>query len=440
MEEAALKVDIHQEITARREQMLLLLQSSLRCASVSGAEMGFVRLLADWAVAEGFEVDEWIGDEQELIARFGALPRHLPLTHRPTLHIGLKGNAARRSLLFNGHTDVVDVSDSSQWRHDPWGGITEGSLVYGRGACDVKGPIVAALWAMQVLQKLPAEQRGDVAIELVPGEEDCVGLGTLTSIARGHGADGVVVLEPTEGLPRCASRGGCRFEITASGRAVHGTVKWLGVDAIAIMQKVLASLANIEQRWNDRSADSSFSSYPIARPITVDRIEGGGWQGMICDKCVCAGYLELLPGDNLADSKEKLQVELSQELCRMDTNPDRVRIQYSEEYSGHRTSPEDAFCRAAEECIPAKPDAMAGFRWRGFNSGCEAGVRANLLGMPTIVWGPGSLEHAHATNEQIDFCDVQLAAECFAKFALNWVQLKEKGICYPSRAQSETTC
>jgi hypothetical protein len=63
--------------------------------------------------------------------------------------------------------------------------------------------------------------------------------------------------------------------------------------------------------------------------------------------------------------------------------------------------------------------------WHGFNSGCEAGVRANLLGTPTIVWGPGTLEHAHAMNEEIDFRDVQLAAEQFTRFTLRWAQVKE---------------
>ena len=63
---------------------------------------------------------------------------------------------------------------------------------------------------------------------MVPGEEDCVTLGTLTSVVRGHTADAAIVLEPTEGQPRNASRPGLRFEVTCRGRAVHGTVKWLG--------------------------------------------------------------------------------------------------------------------------------------------------------------------------------------------------------------------
>ncbi len=91
-----------------------------------------------------------------------------------------------------------------------------------------------------------------MSIELVPGEEDCVTLGTLTSVARGHTADACVVLEPTEGLPRNASRPGLRFEIACRGVAVHGTVKWLGRDAIALATAVLGVLPQLEAEWNDR--------------------------------------------------------------------------------------------------------------------------------------------------------------------------------------------
>jgi acetylornithine deacetylase/succinyl-diaminopimelate desuccinylase-like protein len=117
-----------------------------------------------------------------------------------------------------------------------------------------------------------------------------------------------------------------------------------------------------------------------------------------------------------------------------------VKIGYGEEYSGHLTSPESPFCAAAEETLSAKSDAIADFRWRGFNSGCEAGVRANLFGTPTLVWGPGSLEHAHSMNEHVDFCDVQLAAARFTQFTLRWAQVKEDQLCYQSQAQSKTPC
>ncbi|HEY1685072.1 MAG TPA: M20/M25/M40 family metallo-hydrolase [Tepidisphaeraceae bacterium] len=427
IDQSGLKKAISNEIPRRSQPMRALLELSLRFASISGKEEAFTHTLANWAKEHGFATDLWIGDETEIISRYGPISRHIPLTNRPTLHISLDGDKQSRSILFNGHSDVVDAPEPRRWRFDPWAGTSEGHMVYGRGACDVKGGIIAALWAMLTVKNaIPSHQRGSIGLEIVPGEEDCVGLGTLTSVARGYESDGVIVLEPTNSLPRCASRGGIRFEVIATGRAVHGTVKWLGVDAIGVMQKVLMALTNIEQHWNDRQADRLFSKYPIARSITVDRVNGGDWQGMVCDRCMCAGYLELLPGDDLSQSKVKLQQELSKELHQLGQNPGNVRIEFSEEYRGHMTSPDHPLCAVAQECVQEhRTETKQWEGWQGFNSGCEAGLRANLLGTPTLVWGPGSLDFAHAVDERIDFREVEITAERFAGFMLSWGETKE---------------
>ncbi|HWB54030.1 MAG TPA: M20/M25/M40 family metallo-hydrolase [Tepidisphaeraceae bacterium] len=418
------------DIVSRRGEMLALLRQSIRFPSVSGKEEGYTRFLALWAKENGFEVDLFEADEGALTKEFGALPRHIPLAGRPVVHVLLKGNPGLPSLIFNGHTDVVPA-DKKGWRCDPWEGCVEGSVVYGRGACDVKGPIVAALWAMLVIKETTSpDERGDIALELVPGEEDCIGLGTQANILRGHVSDGVVVLEPTEGMPRCASRGGCQFEIVATGRAVHGTVKWLGVDAIGVMQNVLKAISTLENRRNDRAADAMFARYPIARPITVDRVNGGGWQGMICDRCTCQGYLEMLPGDELGEQKKQFCAELWQELRTLGEDAGRVEIGFSEEYHGHFTDPESSIGIAAKQSVD-RVTRQTWEGWHGFNSGCDAGVRASVTGTPTLVWGPGSLEFAHAADERIDFVDVELAARHFLAFAMSWGSTKENNRCPP---------
>jgi acetylornithine deacetylase len=255
---------------------------------------------------------------------------------------------------------------------------------------------------------------GDVMLELVPGEEDCVGLGTLTSIARGVKADAAIVLEPTESLPRCASRAGCRFEITCRGRAIHGTVKWEGKDAIRLARAVLDALDTLEARWNDRAANRLFAAYPIARPITVDKVSGGRWQGMICDECLCAGYLELLPDDNIAVWERRLARELPREVACRGHDAGNVDIQFTERYNGHQASPQSPLSRVARRAAGGKGG------WSAFNAGCEAGTRAHLLGTPTLVWGPGSLSLAHADNERIRFSSVQRVAASFTRLVLDW--------------------
>ena len=389
--------------------MRAVLSKSIAIPSVSGMEAELVDFLAGVARGAGLEVDLWQSSEDDLRRFPTQIKRHLPLAGRPTAVIRLKGTGGGRSLMFNGHTDVVPTGDVAAWAQQPWGGEMVDGAVFGRGACDTKGPIVSALWAMAHLAETGQRPAGDVLLELVPGEEDCVGLGTLTSVARGWQADACVVLEPTEGLPRCASRGGVRFTITALGRSVHGTVKWLGEDAINSARLLLAALDSLQAEWNTVERDPLFAAYPFARPLTVDSICGGDWQGMLADRCVIAGYLELLPADDLKAWQDTFLAALRQRVG------DGVRflIEFSEQYAGHRLETDHPLCHAAQA-------ELCGAAWQGFNSGCEAGLRAGLLATPTLVWGPGSLAQAHAPDEFVLFADVEDVAGKFIQLIDRW--------------------
>ncbi len=406
-------------MTELAPEMKSLLRKAIQIPSVSGEEGAFVRFVQMWGREEGFETDLWETADDDVLGHPHGSARHLSLTGRPILVLRSRGSGEGRSILFNAHSDVVAVPEAALWSVGAWSGEEMDGRIYGRGACDVKGALISALWAMTVVRRNFGSMGGDVMLELVPGEEDCVGLGTLTSILRGYSADAAVVLEPTECLPRCASRGGLRFEVTCLGRAVHGTVKWLGQDAIVTMRAVLGTLDVLEHRWNQASADALFASYSLARPITVDSVQGGGPQGMLCDRCTCCGYLELLPGDSLKEWKDRLERELREELALAGQSPDAILVRFTEEYHGHRADTNGELCRLAQR--------LAGIDvWAAFNSGCEAGVRANLHRTPTLVWGPGSLEQAHAIDEFVRFDQVQRVAGIFVELTREWCGF-EKG-------------
>ncbi len=217
------------------------------------------------------------------------------------------------------------------------------------------------------------------------------------------------------------------------GRAVHGTWKWLGRDAIAAACMVHAALAELEAEFNRVERDELFIDYPFARPITVDAIHGGAWQGMVCDRCLCAGYLELLPSDDVGKWQRQFTSELQTRLQARGFSSEHVRVRFSERYDGHRLDPEHELCRCAAsavtQCAPAhdRSPNQSGERrqplqWAGFNSGCEAGLRANRTNTPTLVWGPGSLAHAHAVDEHVAWRNVRDVAEMLAIFADDWTR------------------
>jgi acetylornithine deacetylase len=406
------------EIGSQAPAMRALLADTLRIPSISGHEAAMTRFVADYLSNAGLQTDLWETDESALAAHPVAAAKHIPLVGRPTLVATLPGNGTGRSLIFNAHSDVVPAPGPERWTRPPFGGESIGDRFIGRGACDVKGPLVSAIWAILAIKNSGIVLPGSVLLELVPGEEDCVTLGTLTSVVRGHTADGCIVLEPTEGFPRNASRPGLRFQIECTGRSVHGTVKWTGDDAIRSARIVLDGLEDLEERWNDRSADPLFAGYPITRPVTVDRIDGGDWQGMVADRCTIAGYLELLPGDDIAQRMAQFERELKQLVDCNGGIGGQVRVRFVEQYAGHHTVTTDPLCRIAEKAWGKVGDRP--LQWAAFNSGCEAGLRANLLGTPTLVWGPGSLSTGHALDEHVEFDQVEFVARTFVEMIFGW--------------------
>ena len=400
------------------DKMLNLLQKSIQIESKSGNEINFVKFIEYWASKQKIKSDIFEIEIADMYNFYPRTPKHLSLKGRPALVLTIPGNGKGKSIIFNAHSDTVSAGNLENWNSDPFSGDYAKGIIFGRGACDDKGPLISALWAMSILSKIvPTIDCGDVMLELVPGEEDSIGLGTLGSIKQGYKADAAIILEPTDNIPRCASRGGLRFTITARGRSIHGTVKWNGKDAIESIRKVIDCLDRLEIEWNDQNTDDLFESYPIARPITVDKVYGGEWQGMVCDICKCEGYLELLPGDDIDTWSKKFGAELLTMLPNED-----VDITFSETFFGHKTSPDSELCKFAEYALRDSKEILQWKKWSGFNSGCESGVRASLHKTPTLVWGPGNVRYAHSPNEQIVFQDIQLCAKFFIETALKWIQ------------------
>ena len=351
-------------------------------------------------------------------------PKFIPLAGRPTLVVRLPVPAAGGVCCSTPTLTSWGAPKPESWRFGPWTGTTSEGKVFGRGACDVKGPLAAAI-RDEGSAKSPGPPQGQHSPGTDPRRRRLGRAGHAHQRRAGYTADGVVVLEPTEGLPRCASRGGLRFEIVCHGRAVHGTVKWLGVDAIALDAPRLASLPAGGPLERPDGPTTCSPPTPWMRPVTVDFIHGGDWQGMVCDRCVCGGYLELLPGDSLENWKERWIQDLFADLSDVELRPGQIEVRVVESYDGHHTPVTHPLCRMAEACLcreasfgDAKASPWQG--WTAFNSGCEAGLRAKLLGSPTLVWGPGSLAQAHAVDEFVDLTEMVATAKRLARLAVSW--------------------
>ena len=157
--------------------------------------------------------------------------------------------------------------DRAAWAVDPFAGTVDYDFVYGRGSCDMKAGLVAAVWAVRALTDLKVPLRGDVLLACVQGEEDG-GLGTYAMLARGWRADACIIPEPTslDLVPACA--GSLTFRLRVPGLASHASRRTAGVSAVEKFLPVFAALRALEARRN-RDPDPLMKPWDIAYPLEI---------------------------------------------------------------------------------------------------------------------------------------------------------------------------
>lgn len=200
----------------------------------------------------GLSVDQWTLDAAELATHPAAGAVTVDYSNTPVV-VGTYEPSApadgARSLILNGHVDVVPEGREDTWTTSPWDGRIEDGWMYGRGAGDMKAGLVANLFAFKALQAAGLEPTGRVHLQSVP-EEECTGNGTVAAMQRGYTADAVLISEPiAETLVR-ANLGVIWFDVDVTGTAAHAHEMAKGFNALDAAYSLIGDLRELEDRWN----------------------------------------------------------------------------------------------------------------------------------------------------------------------------------------------
>ena len=219
---------------------------------------------------------------------------------------GLVGSAPGRgdgpSLMFNAHVDVVPPGDLTAWQaEEPFSGTVTADAVLGRGACDMKGGLIASIWAVRALRQLKVPLRGDVLLCTVQGEEDG-GLGTFASLARGWRADACIIPEPTSLDIVPANAGSLTFRLSVRGLAAHSSRRTSGVSAIEKFLPIFKALRRLEARRN-QVTDPLMSRWDIPYPIEIGKVQAGDWSSSVPDLLTAEGRYGVALGETADDAR-----------------------------------------------------------------------------------------------------------------------------------------
>ena len=322
---------------------------------------------------------------------------------RPNVVATLRGSGGGRSLMFNGHIDVVDVANMS---HAPFEALERHGRLYGRGASDMKGGVAAMCAAAA---RVKGALKGDLIVACV-ADEEWRSIGTAALLSSGVRADAAIVTEPTRLAIMPAHKGFAWLQVTLRGRAAHGSRWDLGVDAIRHAGLLLAALHGLDNDQLPRK------KHPLlGRPsLHASEIEGGLGLSTYPDRCVLRFERRTIPGESIGDVQQEVQAICAELRRRNPSFEAEIELLFSQPPSD--VSPDAPVCEAMARAIRSTHTEV---RVEGMSAWTDAAL-LNQAGIPAICFGPGDMGLAHAAEEYIEVREVEQATEILAAFARDW--------------------
>ncbi len=236
-------------------------------------------------------------------------PAHAAAVHDPTVQNQNLQPDDAPTVILNGHVDVVPPGDRRLWSHDPFDardatGPDGRRAVFGRGACDMKGGLVAILVALKLLRENGYPRRGRVLVQFVVGEEDG-GLGTFATLRRGHLGSVALIPEPTSCAIIPAAAGALTFRLTVPGLSAHGSSRLDGVSALDALWPVWQALRELEARRN-ADAGPLFDGIPLPFGISIGTVRAGDWASTVPDRLVAEGRYGVRLGEDVDEARAAL--------------------------------------------------------------------------------------------------------------------------------------
>ncbi|MBW3592152.1 MAG: ArgE/DapE family deacylase [Actinobacteria bacterium] len=388
-------------------------------------EAALQEYVADELAALGAEVDQWEPDAAEF-ANHPMMPPWHHWRNRPLTVGTFRGAGGGRSLVVNGHIDVVSAGDATRWSAPPFAAEVADGRIYGRGAVDMKGGIGSALFALKALRACGVELAGDVFFETVPDEETCA-MGTIAAIARGYRGDAGLVPEPTRFNLWIATRGLLHGTLTVEGRSAHAEMNqphWSdggGVNAIQKTMSLLGALNRLSAEWAERPEKRHpLLGTPAVHPTIV---RGGTFISNVPERCDLALNTTYLPQDADEAGYGSVPRDEMERAVADEGAADGWLAAHPPSWSWYTDYPPseiDPATQIVSVVQEAGRDAGIDVRAEGIDTTYDGALLTRFAGTPSPGFGPGDLGRAHAPDEWVGIDELVLASRVYARAIVGW--------------------
>ncbi|MBL0148592.1 MAG: ArgE/DapE family deacylase [Ideonella sp.] len=406
-----------------RDESVEMLTELVSHPSLLGQEASAQRVMKRRFAGLGLRVHEFAIDEARLKAHEGWSPSILPYDGRPNV-VGIhepKGPVRGRSLILNGHIDVVPVGATALWSRPPFEPRVEGDRLYGRGAADMKAGIVAYLSAFDALRRLGFEPAAKLVLQSVV-EEECTGNGALACLVEGYTADAALIPEPMP-MVMSAQMGVMWLAIEVLGVPVHAAYAHTGVAAIEFANHLVSRLRELEARWNLPAArHAMYANHEHPVNFNLGKISGGEWASSVPTQCRVDLRLGFYPGLKPAAVRQEVEAVLN-EAWR--SHPHHDSLRYEVVYNGFQAEglvvdlqqPVITELSRAHQDITGAPVQHQAF------TGTTDVKFFHLYGnIPATCYGPAGGD-IHGIDEWVSIASMQQVTAVLALFIARWCGL-----------------
>ncbi|MED5247768.1 MAG: ArgE/DapE family deacylase [Candidatus Neomarinimicrobiota bacterium] len=330
-----------------------------------------------------------------------------------------QGNNNAKSLILNGHVDVVPTGPEKLWDDDPFSGNIIDGKIYGRGSCDMKAGLSSGLFAISILKNLGFAPDGDIIFQSVVGEESG-GCGTLTNIVKGYGADAAIILEPTSLKLSPIQSGALTFRLKVPGKATHASMRWDGISAIEKYSLIHQSIINFEKERHDSFDVEYYQSKDRVAPINIGTIAGGQWHSTVPESIIAEGRLGVFPGESNAKAKQSFEGHINKFAESDNWLKDHPPVieWFEGQFESGQTPLDHPLIKELDKIYTnvSNQDAII----EGVTYGSDLRLFTNHANIPSVLFGPGDVRLAHAANENILIDEILISTEVVANMIVNW--------------------
>ncbi len=370
-----------------------LTKDMVRIPSVTGNEEELSNFISSYLAGLGFNVEIFEAEKK-----------------RPNIVGTLKGSKGSPKLVLNGHMDTVPPGDLEKWKFDPYEGTLHENKIYGRGSCDMKGGLASMLTAVESIIESGETLEGDLIFTAVVDEERGSHKGTRILVEEGLTANHAIIAEPSKLEINIAHKGDIGLEIITHGKTGHAANPDMGINAIHKMASLMQHFFEIPERFN---WDTEKKHELVGSPsLGISVIKGGLQRNMIPDFCSIVLDRRVVPTyEDIEGALNEIYTIIEEEKKK---DPDlKIDINKILEVEASEISKDEeivSILRRNFSRIMSNEPNITGVAYFS-----DAHFLVNQGGIPTAMFGPGSINQAHTIDEFIEIPQLINATKILAQ-------------------------